>query len=264
MVETSLLFIHGWATDNWVWEENAKALSNGAPFKNINLPGHGGVENWSEPNLMPAIKEVSRHLKDTKGRQVIGIGWSLGAQALMALPPELLKKFKGFLMVGATPCFTERDDFKYAQSKALVKRMIIDMRTKTETTVNRFYSLNFTEDELKKRPAKDLIKRYKYPGPVSCSTDAPGCFPIFKYDEITAALGALYNVDLRPVLGNIDIPVLIVHGDDDTVCPPDAGRFLAAHIKKSDLMIFERAGHAPFLTKKEVFNKVAAEFMEGL
>lgn len=255
-----ILFVHGWATDSWVWEGFARSL--GRDFHNIDLPGHGGRGKWAEPTLAPAISEIERYLSGLPDRSATGIGWSLGAEALIASSLQS-RKFKNLILVGGTPSFVEREGFPCGQSRALVKRMILDMRKDPEETVNRFYGLNFTGSEITSEQAKRFMERYKYPGPVVCGTEAPGCFPAFRYDEITKALEALYSMDLRDGLGRLDIPALIIHGALDTICPPDAGRFLASNIKGAELVIFENAGHAPFLTEAARFNRVASDFLEG-
>src|SRR3989304_2798773 len=166
-MSNDLVFVHGWATDSGVWEGIAKEFAGSL---SIDLPGHGG--------------------------DLIGGGWSLGSQALIAAQPVLKDRFKALVLVGSTPCFVERDDFPWAQSKALVKRMIMDMKKDPAATADRFYSLNFTADEAATDEAKAFVSRYGYPGPISCEGDVPGCFPKFKYDEITKDLEAIYTVDL--------------------------------------------------------------------
>lgn len=48
----------------------------------------------------------------------------------------------------------------------------------------------------------------------------------------------------------------------DNVCPVEAAAYLANKIKGAELIIFEKAGHAPFLTEKEKFNKVVFDFID--
>lgn len=263
MDKDTLLFVHGWATDSWVFEDLAAKLSGGRDFINVSLPGHGGKERWDEPTITPAVKEVYGHIKKLKSKAV-GIGWSLGAQALIASAAQFKGRFKALILVGATPCFTSKDDFPFGQSKALVKRMIMDMKKDPAGTLKRFYGLNFTEEELKTEGAKKFLERYKYPGPVVCETDVPGCSPIFRYDEMTTALEALYNTDLRQYLGLMDMPVLVIHGSSDSVCPVEAGRSLASSIKDALIEVFEGAGHAPFVTAPDRFLSTVHRFIEAL
>lgn len=258
----TLLFIHGWATDPWVWEDAAR--NSGENIINLALPGHGGKERWDTPDLAPALREIERAIAGLPERSVTGVGWSLGAQTLIDCFPALGSKFNGFVLVSATPCFTAKDDFQWGQSRALVKRMILDMKKDPASTVERFYPLNFTAEELEHDMARAFIRRYGFPGPVDCSTEVPGCFPVLRYDEVTVALEALYRLDLRDRLEAIDIPTLIIHGRSDGVTPFEAAEFLADNIKRARLAEFENAGHAPFITEQERFIAILKGFTQEL
>ena len=275
---TTFLFIHGWATDSVVWNDTAKAAC-GADCLNINLPGHGGKGSWDEPSFAPAVREAAARTANLPERSVVGVGWSLGAQILLSVIKEGAQ-FKGLVLVGATPRFTSGADWTLGQSKALVRRMIQDMKKDPGTALKRFYELNFTPGELKTPEAVAFVNRYKYPGlnslrglspfkgPVECQAGMdnrlPGCFPPFNYAGITAALEALYQEDLRDALGAVKCPCLIIHGDKDAVCPVEAGRFLAENIKGARLEVFTDCGHAPFLTHRELFTRLVKEFAEKL
>ncbi|HAO92941.1 MAG TPA: hypothetical protein DCR11_03440 [Deltaproteobacteria bacterium] len=252
-----LIFVHGWATDSHVWQDVAREFSSVL----VDLPGHGGKRGWDEATLAPAAGEVSERMKGLEG-EAIGVGWSLGSQALMTA--SLKQRFRALILVGSTPCFVEKDDFHWGQSKALVKRMILDMKKDPASTVDRFYALNFTAEEAGSPEARAFIERYRYPGPISCEGDIPGCFPTFKYDEVTRALEALYLTDLRKEITAIDIPVLLVHGNNDAVCPVGAAEYMAHRIKGARLEVFEGAGHAPFITERERFITVLKRFLGSI
>ncbi|MBI5492843.1 MAG: alpha/beta fold hydrolase [Deltaproteobacteria bacterium] len=262
-MDEPLLFVHGWATDNWVWEGVAEKFAGKRAVHNNNLPGHGGKKSWNGPTLAPAIAEVYGYISGLPERSVVGIGWSLGAEILIA---SALKdrKFKALVLAGATPSFVEKKDFPWGQSKALVKRMIMDMRKDPASASERFYRLNFTSDEINLPAARAFIERYRYPGPVSCEGEIPGCFPAFRYDEMTTALEALRDTDMRQGLGGLDIPVLIAHGEEDVVCPAGAARYLHERIKNSQLVLFRGAGHAPFLTQEKSFKEALDKFLAGI
>ncbi|WP_343715932.1 alpha/beta fold hydrolase [Inquilinus sp.] len=49
--------------------------------------------------------------------------------------------------------------------------------------------------------------------------------------------------DLRPRLARITAPTLVVHGADDPLVPPAAGRDIAANIPGTELMIIDGMGH---------------------
>lgn len=67
----------------------------------------------------------------------------------------------------------------------------------------------------------------------------------------TAAIdlfSATLDLDLRPIVSQITIPTLILHGDADRILPTDASRWLAAHMPQNHLHILPGAGHAPMMT----------------
>ncbi len=256
----SLLFVHGWATDSWVWEPFASAFKGLAPL-NVNLPGHGGQGKWDTPTIHPAVQEITRQIESRTN--ILGIGWSLGAQALIASALESRQKFTGLILVGATPSFVTKEDFPWGQSRALTKRMIMDMKKDPGGTLKRFYPLNFIGSEKSVR-VREFMERYRYPGPISCDGPIPGCFPSFKYGEITRALEALYSEDLREMLDALDLPVLIVHGRMDGIVPIGAGQYLASTIDGARLEVYEKTGHAPFITEPEKFKDTIKRFMDGL
>src|SRR3989304_1664266 len=162
-MSSDLVFVHGWATDSGAWEGIAKEFAGSI---SIDRPGHGGQLGGDESTRKPAIDEIAGRVKAAK-KGLIGVGWSLGSQALIAARPLLKERLRALVLVGSTPCFVERDDFPWAQSKALVKRMIMDMRKDPAVTADRFYSLNFTSNEAISDEAKAVVLSAKSPGLVS-------------------------------------------------------------------------------------------------
>lgn len=49
--------------------------------------------------------------------------------------------------------------------------------------------------------------------------------------------------DLRSRLANITAPTLVLHGSDDPLVPPEAGKDTAANIERAELLIVEGMGH---------------------
>lgn len=266
------LFVHGWATDPWVWAPAALELEGpkGPGPLNPALPSHTGgtLERWDTPDLSPAVRTIEKAVASAEGEKMVALGWSLGGMALLALPPEVLSRLAGLVLVGSTARFTSAEGYPHGQSPALVRRMIMDMKDDPESATSRFHGLNFTEAEADTDVARDFLDRYRYPGPVVCVEGAegtpPGCYPAFDYVGITRALAALKDTDLRDRLGSIDLPVLVVHGTEDGVCPPGAGGYLAGKIPGAELRKIEGAGHASMLTRTGELAGLVKEFEERL
>jgi pimeloyl-[acyl-carrier protein] methyl ester esterase len=270
MKKKNLLFVHGWCTDSKVWERSISKLGEerkDITSYSINLPGHGGSRPWNLPTFAPALKELEEVTSTLDYNSIIGVGWSLGAEVLLSAAVKD-KRFKALVLVGASPCFVGNEHFPYGHSSALVKRMIHDLNQKPEQTIERFLKLNFTHEELVTDEAAAFIETYGSPEQVVSEYDSrrmvPASHPIFAYDELATALGALHDTDLRGLLKDIKIPVLVLHGDADSVCPIRAGRYLATEIKGAEIKIYKNTGHGLFIMERARFEKDLLEFIDRL
>jgi non-heme chloroperoxidase len=72
---------------------------------------------------------------------------------------------------------------------------------------------------------------------------------------------AFSETDLTEDLRKIDVPTLIIHGDDDQIVPIAASALLSAKIvKQATLKIYEGAGHGLPTTLKDRLNADLLEF----
>jgi pimeloyl-ACP methyl ester carboxylesterase len=69
-----------------------------------------------------------------------------------------------------------------------------------------------------------------------------------------------HDDDLRAV----DVPVLITHGEEDTIVLPEAGREHAELIDDATTSFYPETGHSPFWERPERFNRELREFVSGL
>ena len=76
----------------------------------------------------------------------------------------------------------------------------------------------------------------------------------------TESIKALSEIDLRPVLGKIKIPVAIFHGTQDKLCDFTLAEQLHKGIKNSYIVKFESSGHALFIEEMEKFNTELEKF----
>jgi non-heme chloroperoxidase len=77
---------------------------------------------------------------------------------------------------------------------------------------------------------------------------------------VTKSITALRDLDLRPQLSKIKIPVAIFHGTQDKLCDFVLAEQLHAGIKNSYIVKFENSGHALFFEEMEKFNTELEKF----
>ena len=130
--------------------------------------------------------------------------------------------------------------------------MELRIRRDYRNTLNEFFRRMFAPEELSRemenRLAHEVVMLGRHPEP----------------EVAGAGLQILATADLRESLSVIDLPALIIHGAEDSICPPAAGRYLAENIPGARLELLEGMGHAPFLSHPELFNQLLLDFESSL
>jgi pimeloyl-ACP methyl ester carboxylesterase len=98
----------------------------------------------------------------------------------------------------------------------------------------------------------------------------PDFLPTLFYDALRAgpatlwdAANALLCADLRPKLGHIQAPTLVVWGERDAIVPLALGKQLSRHVRGKELLVIKGAGHNPMWDCPQAFNREVAAFLSG-
>jgi pimeloyl-ACP methyl ester carboxylesterase len=84
-------------------------------------------------------------------------------------------------------------------------------------------------------------------------------------EGIVGALEAMMaRADSTPTLATIDVPTLVVVGDEDVLTPVSDAETLHEGIRGSRLEVIVRAGHVSNLERPAAFNHVMSEFLAAL
>jgi 3-oxoadipate enol-lactonase len=80
-------------------------------------------------------------------------------------------------------------------------------------------------------------------------------------EVVQAACAALAALDLRPELGKVRVPVLVLVGEHDEATPPPMSRELAAGLPDARLKIIAGCAHVPQLQSPGVFLDALGDFL---
>jgi pimeloyl-ACP methyl ester carboxylesterase len=84
-------------------------------------------------------------------------------------------------------------------------------------------------------------------------------------EGIVGAMEAMMaRPDSGPTLTTVDVPTLIVVGDEDVLTPVGEAESMHATIRGSRLEVIERAGHVSNVERPAAFNHVVSEFLASL
>jgi pimeloyl-ACP methyl ester carboxylesterase len=77
---------------------------------------------------------------------------------------------------------------------------------------------------------------------------------------LAAARGQRFG-EIEDRYGEIDVPVLLLWGEDDLVSPVEVARRLAAELPRARLETFARCGHFPMIEARAASNRALADFL---
>ena len=80
---------------------------------------------------------------------------------------------------------------------------------------------------------------------------------------LQAACGQLAELDLRPELSKVNIPVLVLVGEHDEATPPPMSHELAALLPNARLKVLPGCAHVPQLQAPQLFLEAIADFLKA-
>jgi len=234
-MKPALIFVHGWSGSVQVWHGQLKYFSGKWPVQGINLPGHGGAPD------APADAWAARLREAFPDRSCILVGWSLGGMLSLQLAHACADRLAGLVLVSSTPCFRTKAGWIHGCPDRRFSEFKQALEKDSAKLLGQFFTLMLYGEALsasrRDAIAKAAIDRKRPP-----STQA-----------LRTGLQFLEHLDLRPLLADIRVPALVIHGEYDAVVPAAAGRYLAKHLPDASLHVM-RCGHAPHLTQTDEFN----------
>jgi len=246
-----LVFLHGWAMSARVWRFQQQ-LDPSCRLIFLDQRGHGQSSLAEGYTVQDFAGDLVSFFEKLVLHDAVLIGWSLGVQVALQAFPELRSRLAALALVGGTPRFTAGDDFPHGQAPLEVKGMGLRLRRDYQKTMGDFFKGMFAEGELDAAQYQRIVHEIVMGGR---SADP---------DAVRQALQILATVDLREGLPAVDRPVLLVHGDLDSICPAAASAFMAERLPLATLRIMAGCGHAPFMTRPEQFNEIVREFVGAL
>jgi len=225
-----------------MWEPQLPALTSRFRVLRYDTRGHGETEASPGPYTLEQLTEDTRALLQELGiTRTHFIGLSLGGmigQLLALQHPELLQSLTlcdtmSRVPTEAKPMWDER--IHTAQSQG--------MRPLVEPTLARWFTAPFREQ----RP--EVIHQVRA---MIRST------PVAGYVGCCQAIAAL---NLTDRLKAINVPTLIIVGEDDPGTPVAASRTIQEHIKGSELVILKSAAHLSNLEQPQAFNEALTSFL---
>jgi pimeloyl-ACP methyl ester carboxylesterase len=241
-----VLFLHGFPHNRSLWSPQLGALA--APARTICMDLRGfGESVAAEPGGVDGYADDAGALLDLLGvERAVIVGLSMGGYAAFAFWRRHRQRVRALVLCD-TRATADNDTGRAArvEMQALVKER------GSMAVANQMITGMVGRTTREKNPELvDELHRMMSIAPVQGIVDA---------------LDALRTrPDSTPTLATIDVPTLIVVGDEDVLTPVKDARAMHLAIAGSRLEVIVGAGHVSNIERPAAFNHVLSEFLVSL
>lgn len=219
-----IVWLTGWGMADSCWDKVRERLSD---VRHV-VPDYSQV---SRPDEFYEV--VAQSIPSLSGNELLVVGWSLGGMLALRLATE--KRVAGLVLIGTTLRFV-RDPAERERGigAAILQRMKRQLAKDRERVMAQFVEQMFTEQ-----------KRGQ-----NCA-DAGSAEGRWSQQALSAGLDYLESEDCRFAPERLSCPAVVIHGEDDVICPLGAGKELAGKLATADFLQLKNCGHVPHLVHPE-------------
>lgn len=240
------LMIHGFPFSSAIWQLQREDLVNFARMIAPDLRGHGQSDAIEGPYTMQLLANDCMDLMGHLGVAtpfVVG-GLSMGGYITF----EAYRNYKdliGGLVLTSTRAGADSEDGKANRNNAIESIKRDGVEPFVEGMLPKLFSPYTLENN------DDMVEFVRE---VMLETSVEG---------LIGALEAMRDrPDSTPLLSQIEVPTLVIHGADDKIIPVSEARAMADAIPNGRLLIIENAGHLPNLEQPDTYNDALIDFLE--
>jgi non-heme chloroperoxidase len=251
-----VVFSHGWPLSADAWDAQLMFMANNG-FRAIahDRRSHGrSTQTFSGNDMDTYADDLATLIESLDLKDVILVGHSTGGgEVAHYMGRHGTSRVAKALLVGAVPPLMIKTD---ANPGGLPKAVFDGIRDGVWNDRSQFY--------------KDLTGPF-YGFNRPNAKDSQGARDSFWMQGMLGGLKGQYDcvhefseVDYGPDLDKIDVPVLLIHGDDDQIVPIDAAaRAGVKRLKNATLKEYPGAPHGLVTTHQEQFNADLLAFARG-
>jgi pimeloyl-ACP methyl ester carboxylesterase len=239
-----LVFLHGAADSALVWEHQTRYFRDrGHQVLGVDLPGHGArLTEQAFDRVEKSAEDVIRLIKDAGMTAPVLVGHSMGGGIALTIALTQPSVPRALVLAGS------------GARLRMAPEQIEEARLRAESA-----------------PPGVRIERVipldQVLSPKSSVTTQTWLRQRFGEATAQATYGdflATHHTDLLDRVGQVQLPVLVIGGEDDLWTPPRFQHYFAAHLPNARLVMFPDTGHYPFVECPEEFNAVVEQFLGEL
>jgi 3-oxoadipate enol-lactonase len=242
-----LVLLHPFPTNYHIWDPIAERL---AAYYRVILPdlrGHGDSETGEGPATMAKhAADVLRVCAELGVERAVFCGNSIGGYVMFELWRQHRERMRAMVLCGTKA----GADNAEARSNRLKAAEMVE-REGSEQFIEETLPRLLGESTRRNRP--DLVERARN---MMRNMTVAGIAAVQR--------GMAERPDSIPTLVTIDVPALVIVGDEDLATPRAEAEIIARGIRGSRLAVVAGSGHYVPLEKSEEVHGLVREFLQGI
>jgi pimeloyl-ACP methyl ester carboxylesterase/predicted amidohydrolase len=243
--EPTLVFVVAWIGPAEFWIPQVDYFSQNFKMVTVDMRGAGESDKPADNYTIDLYAEdLNSIIEELKEENFVLVGESMGAQIAIKYVTTYPTKVSKLVLIGGTPKIIAADDFPHGYPLEVTNRLLVLFQKSYSGGLRTFMKLIFPE------PGTEYLKELGFNICQKTTKEiAVNCFSNFLKE------------DLRPLLGKINIPTLILHGEKDMAVMLEGANYMHENISGSKMYIFKDKGHVLSITAADKFNRILKEFV---
>lgn len=240
-----VVLLHGFLGSHEIWEQTISNLSKSYRVIAIDLPGHGGSDNFGYVHTMDLLaKSVKAVLDHLHLKKYVLIGHSMGGYAALAFADLFPDNIKGICLYHSS-AYADSEEKKRDRTRSI----------KVVKANHRIYTTEVIRNLFASKNLKYLKKELSFASKIAGKTKKQGI--------ISALEGMKDRPDRSVILGLVEYPIMMVIGEHDNVLPAWQLMEQSQKIQNRHLLYLEHDGHMGFLESPKASNKALRAFLRA-
>ena len=241
----AVLFLHGVGSAKEGWNHQIDPVTNlGWQFVAVDAPGFGSSPLPAAPGFQPHVDGIIEVMDRLALDHAVICGHSLGGMTAQEVFAQAGDRVSGLILSATSPAFG-RPDGEF-QKKFLQDRFAP-------------FDAGMSMAEFAEKFAPRLLGPEPAAGAVSEIVNVMKSVPVDTYRQ---AMRTITGFDQRANLPNIDVPTMLIAGENDTNAPAAMMEKMASKIAQAQYVLLPKTGHLAPIENPDGFNVNLTAFLK--
>jgi len=243
--EPTLVFVVSWVWTAAMWIPQVDYFSKNFKMVTIDMRGTGESDKPADDYTLDLyVDDLNSIIEELHEKNIVLVGESMGFSIAAKYVSKYPEKVSKLVLVAGSPKFMATDDYPYGNTQDQMGLFASWFGESYSKGMRAFMEILFPE------PGTDYLKEWGV--------------EMSQKTTLEIAMNSITNLmeaDIRPLLGKINVPTLILHGENDGSLRWENAKYTHENIPGSKMYIFKDKGHFLSVTAADEFNRILKEFV---